>query len=343
MFKEKLSKGIACLIALSLLGGIGWAEEKGTETIGTQTIEPELVLEYKSDEPIVDVIFDIATMTVKEAMALGVKGLGQRKNTEIVNVKYPKVVMLKDETVSFERVKTIKFLDKYGEIKKEIDTSNKTLWVKLSKNKEYILVEKTFYPEVSGNISEKVEGIEKVESEVLNKEGKILWNVTHKLAVTYLSPNGKYIVGNFSHFSPEGWGYSVLIYNEKGLVKVVKNERMQPHIDFSKDGSWFAVTIGTIDWKLSDKILEKTGRHGGGRAHHLIVFDEKGNELWRKENIAKGWDEILGLDFPDEIWSLNISNDDIITVITWHVGTNKKIKHCFDKEGNLIETKSMEE
>ncbi|MEW6104039.1 MAG: SUMF1/EgtB/PvdO family nonheme iron enzyme [bacterium] len=69
MFKQTLrSKGIACLIALGLLTGIGWADEKGTETaIGTKTIEPTLVFEYKSDEPIVNVIFSEATMTLTEA------------------------------------------------------------------------------------------------------------------------------------------------------------------------------------------------------------------------------------------------------------------------------------
>ncbi|MBU2462251.1 hypothetical protein KKH65_05200, partial [bacterium] len=94
----RLTKVFGILLVLGMVSLV-WAEKPSLGTVteqalGTQTIEPKLIMEYKFDEPVVDVIFDEATMTVKEARALGMKGLEKRKATEKVKVQYPKVVVV---------------------------------------------------------------------------------------------------------------------------------------------------------------------------------------------------------------------------------------------------------
>ena len=53
-----------------------------------------------TEEPVVEVIYDVTEMDVKEAKARGVKGLEKRKDTEKVKVKYPKVVFVKDGSLN---------------------------------------------------------------------------------------------------------------------------------------------------------------------------------------------------------------------------------------------------
>ncbi|MEW6606901.1 MAG: hypothetical protein AB1414_05535 [bacterium] len=163
MFKDKLRKGLICLLAIGVLASTGWAmgkkpaqeqamveklqamaqpeakknpgvaeannepakaeaiEQTGTQTAEAQVIEPKLVMEYKlpEGEEIVDVIFGEATMTVKEARALGIKGLEKRQETELVKVRYPKVVYT---------TKIVKFLDKSGKILKTISLEKES-WI----------------------------------------------------------------------------------------------------------------------------------------------------------------------------------------------------------------------
>jgi len=97
----------------------------------TQAIEPKLVMEYKlsEGEEIVDVIFDEATMTVKEAMALGMKGLEQKKATETVKVQYPKVIFTK---------RNVKFLDAYGKQKNSYSIEEEA--PRVNHNQKYIAI-----------------------------------------------------------------------------------------------------------------------------------------------------------------------------------------------------------
>lgn len=69
------------LITVLCTIGIG-AEEQGREKdIEVKDIQPEMVWELPiKGEKIINVIFDEITMIVKEAKALGMKGLEQKKS-----------------------------------------------------------------------------------------------------------------------------------------------------------------------------------------------------------------------------------------------------------------------
>jgi hypothetical protein len=339
MFKKKEIKGLVCLLAI-MLASKGWAvaEEatQGTETkaIGTQTIEPKLIMECKFDEPVVDVIFGEATMTVKEARALGMKGLEKKKAMEIVKVQYPKVVVANNKDEKEVRdtglMTSIKFLDKYKKANKEFVVSQhltkKPGWIhpmgepdsvlfNISKNRKYICVNIPF-PITEEDYYGYGEDwykfvLRESEAVILNTEGDIIRKIKASYD-TLVSPNGKYVVD--IDISGEGAG-PLVIYNENGIVKKIFLLDCWG-IDFSKDGNWFAVI----------------GETGEG-VDYLIILDKNGDEFWRKKITETDW----------YIEEMNISDDDIITVTTWNVRTGQKLKYRFDKEGNLIERKSKKE
>ena len=80
----------------------------------------EFAVEYKSDEGVVDVVYDTAIMDVAAAKTLGVAKLEGRQKSESIKVRYPKVVMLKDKESKTDgkRVKALYFLDISGKLKK---------------------------------------------------------------------------------------------------------------------------------------------------------------------------------------------------------------------------------
>jgi RNase H-fold protein (predicted Holliday junction resolvase) len=346
MFKKKEIKGLVCLLVIMLVSK-GWAtEQKGTETkaIGTQTIEPKLIMEYKFDEPVVDVIFGEETMTVKEAKALGMKGLEKRKATEKVKVQYPKVVILGKKVKYAEDYEalhptSIKFFNE-KEKKKEVPLQQTLLGrdycgatVIISENRKYIAVTT---PEVSEEYKKKFdwEEFEEMFEEmcdydtvIMDTEGNELWSVVQDNSYVYISPNGKYGI-NF--VGGEGNIGGAVYINKDGIKNLTPKHWDFQGVYFSNDGTWFAVTV-----EGNETILTESGKYGGYISHHyLIVFDERGNELWRKENIAEGdWN----------IEEVSISDDNIITVITGNYITSEKIRYYFDKKGNLIEPKSKEE
>ncbi|HAV42934.1 TPA: hypothetical protein DCX15_02830 [bacterium] len=151
--------GLILSIDASEAGGLRPRDEREKETKAqvevivteekkdqTQAIEPTLVMEYRFDEPITDIIFDEAEMTVKEAMALGMKGLEKRKETEKVEVLYPKVIFIPEKVYSREKyIKEIKFLDREGNVKKQVILDvKKRENVIISPNQKYILATKGY-------------------------------------------------------------------------------------------------------------------------------------------------------------------------------------------------------
>jgi hypothetical protein len=204
----------------------------------------EAVLLWEKDfgEEVVDVIFDEAEMTVEEARALGFKGLEQREATDTVVVQYPKVLMIKDENAKHEPlVKSIKFLDEKGSVKKEvplqryIPDKQSPARINIAKNRQYIRINTPIKEDEHGDLVE-------AESVILDTAGNVLWSIKHNLSIVYLSPDGKYIVG----VPTLDWSDApIYVYNEKGLVKEIKKNTSWWDIDFSADGSYFAVTIKT--------------------------------------------------------------------------------------------------
>ena len=107
--------------------------------------------------------------------------------------------------------------------------------------------------------------------------------------------------------------------DQKKVVREIEKDDQSWDVDFSKDGSYFAVKVVTIKRKMDG------ARRVREYAAHLIVFGSRGNELWRKENIARG-----EASFASRV---KISDDDIITVMT---GVGEYKIYSFDKNGELV-------
>lgn len=203
------------------------------------------------------------------------------------------------------------FYDEKGNIKQRVKLL-KTIpgksWsnVSESKNKKYIAINNI------GVYDQKGEWIENAEMIMLNSQGEELWRMKHNLANIIPSPNGKYIVG-----VPDAafGGAPISMFNEKGLIKEIAKDDRAWNVDFSKDGSFFAVTVVTYD-----KIKKGSEKYQG----HLIVLDEEGNELWRKKNITIG---------DSSFSEVNITDDDTVSLTT---GLPERKVYRFDKEGDPI-------
>jgi len=266
-------------------------------------------------DTITNVIFGEAEMTVSKARTMGVEGLVQESSDEKVKVKYPKVVMVSDEDIierSAEAIaKSIRFLDVNGKLKKEIPVQRYILGkqsparISISKNEKFLAI--------NTPIKEDEKGIWGKNTVVFNSDGDRLWGFDHNLVTIYLSPNGEYMVG-------QGWESGpVVVYGKDGkTLREIENNGLND-ISFSDDGNYFAVILEGIDREM------KTERYVDRAYADLVVVDAQGNELWRKEKIAKG--SATGAE-------VKISNGNI-TVIT---GVGEYKVYHFDKDGKLLKT-----
>lgn len=287
-----------------------------TQGEAAEQAESTLVREYKTNEKVADIIFGEAEMTVEEASALGIGGLERRKSTDTVRVQYPKVAMVADEKFSTERtayVKSIRFLNARGIVNKEVSTlkmipGERWSSVRVSKGRRYIGVNSV------NKYSREV--VIDADFAMFDDEGRELWKMKHHLTSIIPSPNGEYVVGIRDAAIGDA---PIYVYNAKGLVREIEKDDQSWDVDFSKDGSYFAVKVVTIKRKMDG------ARRVREYAAHLIVFGSRGNELWRKENIARG-----EASFASRV---KISDDDIITVMT---GVGEYKIYSFDKNGELV-------
>ena len=187
-----------------------------------------------------------------------------------------------------------------------------------SENNKYIALDNVEYEIVDGYQQDKI-----AEITVLNWKGEDLWKKEHPFYYfDSLSPNGKYFLAKSSS---QG---SISIFNEKrvidftpknkkGGINFTTKEDWRGWISaFSKNGNFFAVVLGIIK-KDGDEQKE---------IDNLFVLDENGNELWRKEEVISG-----------ELYGLNISDNDIITVLGSDPNEYRRSKeYRFDKQGNQL-------
>ena len=272
----------------------------------------DFIIEYKTNnEELVNTIYGEKEIDTKEAKSLGIKGLEQVES-EKVNVKYPKVVMINDKNnkeksteLYLPNIKSIKFLDEKGNTKKEMSIQ-KHAYVYLSKNKMYICIN------TPSKIGEK--GTEETKNVIVDDNGKILWSVKGDIGRVGISPNGKYVVADTVTGESTG---SICIYYEGGkLVKKIEKYSIGWDIDFSIDGEFFAMVIQIINWKSG------VNRHVDKYSACLLVCDEKGVELCKKENIAKG---------DASICKVKVNNENVVIIRT---GDYKLF--YYDRMGGLI-------
>ncbi|MCK4421997.1 hypothetical protein KAW18_18145 [candidate division WOR-3 bacterium] len=307
---------ILVVIGFGLFGMARMSEENREKF----QVKLESIFEKAATDTIVEEIVNETEMSVSEARVLGVEGLEGRESSEKVIVKYPKVIMVSSKEI-IERygeslIKSIKFFNEKGNLKKDIDVQGYIpekkgpARVGVSQNGKYLRINAPV---------EVIPGKEVLKSRIVvfNTEGDSLWGFKHKLQNIYLSPNGEYMVG-----VPDlEWGDApVFMYDKDGnILKKIEKEDQSCDISFSNDGSYFAVLVTRINYEM------KTEKHGERYSADLVVVDAQGNELWRKEEIAIGY---------ASKGRVNISND-TISVITGF--GEYKIYH-FNKDGKLLKT-----
>lgn len=314
---NKMMFGATLLLSTATLSLIAEdAANPGGGAKQTESASNEFTAEYKTSESVVDTVYDTAVMNVAAAKALGVSKLEGRQKSEFIKVRFPKVVMLKDEEVKTgTHVKTLRFLSETGKLKKEIPVQRfipgkqDPAGIVVSKNRKYIAINNV-------KARDKQKGvIENSETEVLDTDGNVLWKVGHLLPGAMVSTNGEYILGADDEC---GGPCPVQVFNKTGLIAEINKNDIGYDVDFSNDGSFFAATTTTIDWEMN------TSKHVDRYAGHLHVYDSTGKELWRKDNISKG---------ESSFCEVKISSDDVINVMT---GVNGYKLYQFDKEGNLL-------
>ena len=265
--KNSIKILITGLFALSAAYG----QEKGIKLIN--------VYEKSFNEPIVDVIFDTATVSIKEAKKMGWKDEAftkEEKSKGKGKILYAKVVIFK-ETRHGKPTKLIKFFNKDGSLKKVYKTGNYAE-VLFSENEKFIGITTP---------TKWYNGEHESKFTMINTEGKILWELEGLGTGPYVpSPNGKYCIGEESS---EFESSPVSIYSKKGLEKVIKKNFSGFWIGFQEKENYFAIGVPmefpkgkilVLDSNLKVLFQDTTaaifGDVGGG---HYIAFSNTENYI----------------------------------------------------------------
>ncbi|MEW6606904.1 MAG: hypothetical protein AB1414_05550 [bacterium] len=295
----------------------------------------KLVLEYKSDEPIVDVIFDEATMTVKEARALGIKGLEKRKATEIVKVRYPKVVAPKDAVHPEQRIikGVVTFLNEKGSITNQIflrenvifmEDAKERRWINdqcyISSNGEYAgIVTSVFRKKGEYDVT-----TEETRFSLVDKNGNIILgkkplepNISECYIECRISDDGKRIL--IIYKAVERLPSVIYLYNEKG-EQIWKQQYEGDIFDMlmSKNGKYIAGEISIY-----------VGQHKGRALFEnwLIFYDIDNEKSWKYKLESK---DVRHWVILSENGDVDVRNNDI--------RKNETI-YSFTKDGKLKDTR----
>ncbi|RKZ21156.1 hypothetical protein DRQ16_03970 [bacterium] len=291
----------------------------------SQDIELVTVFERTFNDTIVDVIFDTATVTVKEAKVLGVKGLEGRDEFEIVKLEYPKVVMIGDTSKKYKGlVKSIKFLNKKGEVIKEVELKIPGEQCILSPNKKLIGVRKTY-----------TVGTPYQDLTIYDLDGEVRGKFKVKpLEGLLIADDGSFVVygdqiGRIPRFG------SINFYDSEGLLlKEIKDAYPLPRAKYIPDTEVVIFLVGGSkfgSYKEGDVEYPKY-------ATEVVCYDKNGEEKWRyvlKDMQPKGFANDY-FTYPYEM--IEFTGDSLIIIrgLSWD---NKKKAWVFSTDGELIKEK----
>jgi len=294
--------------------------------------EREISIEYKSPEPVADVIYGDGRMTVARARALGAEGLETRTVGDTVDVSYPKVVMITDPQASTNYVtyiKAIRFLDPDGNLKKEVAIQGQRStpeqghgYIILSGNCKYLAVNS---PEPVGTDPKEPVAIRSV---IYDTDGNEIWRLRHWKYAFEISPDGQYLIADGGDCA----GCPVEVLTQTGSVaKIKKGETIDQgasgfQVSFAEDARFFVLVVETVDWSI------RTDRFTDRLRAHVVAVDRTGHVLWRRDDIARG-----DACHPCRI---SISKNGVVTVVT--APSENKI-YRFDGHGNPLPDVKPEE
>lgn len=334
-----LRKVVGIVSAVALLLGVGvlgvaMAEKPlqkpvlPEEASERAKVTMEKVWEKKFDKPVEDVVFGEAEVTVQEAIATGVKGLEGRALREKIRIQYPKAII---EEEKFEEL-NLKFLDRKGNVKKEKKIQKVKIreWITelkdgktISTPRERLVTIGYIKKSKSGKAIGVWEALDvdldkgfptKSKFTLFNENGDVVWE-TDELnggeggPSFEVSDDGETVIVYDFVFGGSVGGY-LAFYNSKGLIKEItplEGKRFDNgYVSFSGDGKFCAVvTSMPHQW--------------------LILFDNLGNELWRKE--LGGDRAYIGSVSPTGKYIIALAHSDKLRV---------NVTYCFDDKGNIL-------
>jgi len=237
------------VVLMTLLAGMVYAGG------GEEKIELVPVYEKTFDEPIVDVIFDTATVSIEEAKKMGWKEEAfsiEERNFGKVLVSYPKVVMVSGrEDLSHwswesqrksDYVKEIRFYGKGGNLLKTVEVGRvRREQIHVSPLGRYILIRA-----IPSEFDTQRTG-----SSLYDWDGKRIWEKSgpHPIAV---SDEGYTVAAYLDWQAPPEPGGSFYIYDPLGkLIKTIHNpetDRISPLFAKYVESSNYSVLVFTADF-----------------------------------------------------------------------------------------------
>ena len=289
-----------------------------------KNIELEVIYEKTFDEPVVDVIFDTATVTIEEAKRMGWKEKAfsdKEKDKGKVLISYPRAVLVcKESARGYDgwymyvhpkpdlqiRMTGLKFYSKNGEFLKELEIGKNynTQYVYLSPQRKYILVSNIpteYLPDHRGGA-------------LYDFNGNKIWEIEEHSPIA-VSDEGYAIAAYLDWGVPPEPGGDFYVYNPKGkLIATIENplkDKTAP-LDayFSKDSEYALLCF----------------RGEGAPPTIFMLITKEGKILWKK-------------DFLEYIYTSSGGSVDILPYkgVAGDVSTRRTIFHVFliDWQGNL--------
>lgn len=183
----------------------------------------------------------------------------------------------------------------------------------ISKNKKYIAVTNVY-----GYAAESVTRGEVI---IYDNEGNEQWRRKDShFADAIPSPNGRYALAMGDSSCGD---CPVSLLNKNGIVRAIDKSELNWSYDFSEDGSFFAIIVPTIVKGEGLNITYRTD---------LILFNESGNELWRKNNLSSG----IGGSSQVTISSDGTIKVNIVLIVNLSAPQPEYKEYIFDKQGNQL-------
>lgn len=256
---------ISAIIAMMAISTGLYAQEEDTAQ-GEPKVNLKVVYERTFDEPIVDVIFGEAGVSLNEAKQMGWREeafSAEEKSEKTVKIFYPKVVITsRTESIDYPgepegemRAKEIKFYDENGQLTKTVSAGHRLL---RSENGRYLVVANLFG-----------DGYDKEGKYIYHPGGGIIYNwdgdEIGKIPsgrVWQVSDNG-YVLGEWAVYDSLG--------REIGLLKPDISEKYLSAeaicYRMSRDGAYIVTTLSMF----------------GPKEAIYILWDKTGRILWKKE------------------------------------------------------------
>ena len=294
------------VIALMVISHGLYAQEKEK---ASQKVDLQVVYEKTSDDPIIDVIFGEAEVTLAEATKMGWREEAfslEDKTKDKAKIFYPKVIITsRTESIDYPfepagemRAKEIKFYDENGQITKTVSAGHRLL---RSENGRYLVVANLFG-----------DGYDKEGKYIYHPGGGVIYNWNGDQIGRI--PSGRVWQVSDNGYVLDGWG--LVVYDSLGrdighLKPDIPGEYMDPVgicSRMNQDGEYIVTVIPVSKTKTIYILWNKTGRVLWTKEFPFRVWGTMPLSHSLIENagiVGKAWRFIIMVDWDGELlWNI---------------------------------------